>query len=74
MSSAKMRLEAAQSQRLKDEIGESIKANRRALYEECRKQMQKLKIDALLAIEKPSRLDIHNASLTAIEAAAKLFD
>lgn len=68
------RMELIQDPDLRTSIGNAIKDNRKAIYAEALKQMQKQKMERVTALGSPTRLALHKASFEVMHAAVAHFD
>lgn len=55
-------------------IADKIRSNRNSIYADALKEMQRVKIEKILAMDKLTRLSVYKAEKDAVEAGVKLFD
>lgn len=67
-------MEIFQDPDLRESIGKAIKENRKAIYSEALKQMQRQKMEKVATMASPTRLTLHKASFEAMAAAVAHFD
>jgi hypothetical protein len=74
MEKASIRMELVQDPDLRAAIGTAILENRKAIYGDALKHMQRQKMERLAAMASPTRLALHKTSFEAMATAVAHFD